>query len=165
MTERTPHQSPATSHRGRAAFGGVIARRRGDTRPAYGESHAGSSAQRVASAHARLDELARRQRREPPGPPTLARMRALVGALGDPQRSYPSIHVTGTNGKGSTATMIAALLSSEGRRVGLYTSPHVHHLTERVVVGRAPVSESTLATAVERVLAAGGGRLGHADVV
>ena len=81
-------------------------------------------------------------------------MRALVRALGDPQRSYPSIHITGTNGKGSTATMIAALLSGDGRRVGLYTSPHVHDLTERVVVGRAPVSESTLATGVERVLAA-----------
>ena len=81
-------------------------------------------------------------------------MRALVAALGDPQRTYPSIHVTGTNGKGSTAMMIAALLASDGRQVGLYTSPHLHDVTERVVIGRAPVSKAAFATAVERALAA-----------
>ena len=153
MTERTPRQPPA--RRGdRTASRGAIARRRSGMGLARGQSRGGATPQRVAAAYAGLDELARRQRREPPGPLTLARMRALVGALGDPQRRYPSIHVTGTNGKGSAATMIAALLSSDGRRVGRYTSPHLHDLTERVVIGRAPVSAPAFAIAVERVLAA-----------
>jgi dihydrofolate synthase/folylpolyglutamate synthase len=50
--------------------------------------------------------------------PTIERMTRLVGALGDPQRAYPVIHLTGTNGKGSTAAMVAGLLSGQGLRVG-----------------------------------------------
>lgn len=53
--------------------------------------------------------------------PTIERMARLVGALGDPQRAYPGIHLTGTNGKGSTAAMIAGSLSGQGLRVGTYT--------------------------------------------
>jgi dihydrofolate synthase/folylpolyglutamate synthase len=60
------------------------------------------------------------------------RMRALLGALGDPQRSYPSIHVVGTNGKSTATRTIAELLRAEGLRTGAYTSPHVSGWHERL---------------------------------
>src|SRR4051812_13375023 len=59
-------------------------------------------------------------------------MRRLVHVLGDPQRAYPVIHLTGTNGKGSTARMIAELLAAHGLSVGLYTSPHLQRVNERL---------------------------------
>jgi dihydrofolate synthase / folylpolyglutamate synthase len=62
----------------------------------------------------------------------LDRMRALMHALGDPQRSYPVIQVTGTNGKGSTARMITELLAAHGLVVGLYASPHLQRVNERL---------------------------------
>jgi dihydrofolate synthase/folylpolyglutamate synthase len=62
----------------------------------------------------------------------LDRMRALLAALGDPQRAYPSIHVVGTNGKSTATRTIAALLRAEGLRVGAYTSPHVSGWHERL---------------------------------
>lgn len=64
----------------------------------------------------------------------LERMRELLGALGDPQRSYPTIHVVGTNGKGSTTLLAAALLRAEGLRVGVTISPHVLGWPERIQV-------------------------------
>ncbi|MET7637872.1 folylpolyglutamate synthase/dihydrofolate synthase family protein [Streptomyces sp. NPDC005438] len=72
--------------------------------------------------------------------PSLVRIQALMEVLGDPQRAYPSIHITGTNGKTSTARMIEALLSAFELRTGRYTSPHVEIVTERVSVDGAPVS-------------------------
>jgi dihydrofolate synthase/folylpolyglutamate synthase len=90
----------------------------------------------------------------PPRPRTLARMRRLVGALGSPQARFPVIHVTGTNGKGSTVAMIAALLGQQGLRVGTYTSPHLVSVTERVVLAGRPVAAGTFAAAVRRVAAA-----------
>lgn len=62
----------------------------------------------------------------------LDRMRALVAALGNPQTTYPAIHVVGTNGKSTATRTIAALLQSEGLRVGAYTSPHVSGWHERL---------------------------------
>jgi dihydrofolate synthase/folylpolyglutamate synthase len=64
----------------------------------------------------------------------LDRMRALLEALGNPHLAYRTIHVTGTKGKGSTATMIASVLQAAGYRTGLYTSPHLVHVEERVQV-------------------------------
>ena len=64
--------------------------------------------------------------------PTLDRMRALTALLGEPQESIPSIHITGTNGKGSTSAMATSLLMAKGLTVGTYTSPNLH------VGGRAP---------------------------
>jgi dihydrofolate synthase/folylpolyglutamate synthase len=64
-------------------------------------------------------------------PARLDRMRALLRELGDPQNVYPTIHVGGTSGKGSTSTMIAAALTASGERVGLHTKPHVTKVTER----------------------------------
>jgi dihydrofolate synthase / folylpolyglutamate synthase len=62
----------------------------------------------------------------------LDRMRALLSALGDPQRAFPSIHVVGTNGKSTATRRIAALLRAEGLRAGAYTSPHVAGWHERL---------------------------------
>ncbi|GAC1419920.1 MAG: Mur ligase family protein [Candidatus Velthaea sp.] len=64
-------------------------------------------------------------------PNRLDRMRALLAALGDPQDRYPTVHVGGTSGKGSTATMIAAALRASGKKTGLHTKPHLTSVTER----------------------------------
>ena len=73
--------------------------------------------------------------------PGLERIRALLEALGNPQKGYPIIHVAGTNGKGSTAALIAAALESQGLRVGLTVSPDMGRINERVMLNRQPVSE------------------------
>ncbi|MFB7270458.1 bifunctional folylpolyglutamate synthase/dihydrofolate synthase [Streptomyces sp. NPDC056244] len=72
--------------------------------------------------------------------PSVSRIAALMDVLGEPQRSYPSIHITGTNGKTSTARMIEALLGAFDLRTGRYTSPHVQSVTERISLDGAPVS-------------------------
>jgi len=72
--------------------------------------------------------------------PTLDRISALAELLGDPQRAYPVIHVTGTNGKTSTARMIETLLRARGLRTGLFTSPHLSNVRERIVVDGEPLS-------------------------
>ncbi len=72
--------------------------------------------------------------------PSLTRIAALVDLLGSPQRSYPVLHVAGTNGKTSVAWMLDALLSRVGLRVGRYTSPHLQQVTERISVDGAPIS-------------------------
>ncbi|URN14284.1 bifunctional folylpolyglutamate synthase/dihydrofolate synthase [Streptomyces radiopugnans] len=72
--------------------------------------------------------------------PSLARIAALMDVLGEPQRSYPSIHITGTNGKTTTARMIEALLGAFDLRTGRYSSPHVQAMTERISLDGAPIS-------------------------
>ena len=62
----------------------------------------------------------------------LAHMRTLAAALGDPQTRFPSILIAGTNGKGSTAATLASILAAAGLRIGLYTSPHLTRVTERI---------------------------------
>ncbi|MFG2022552.1 bifunctional folylpolyglutamate synthase/dihydrofolate synthase [Streptomyces sp. NPDC048825] len=71
--------------------------------------------------------------------PSITRIAALMDVLGEPQRSYPSIHITGTNGKTSTARMIEALLGAFELRTGRYTSPHVQSITERISLDGAPM--------------------------
>jgi len=78
---------------------------------------------------------------------TLDRMIRCVEALGRPDRAFRTIHVTGTKGKGSVSRMLAALLRATGARVGLYTSPHIERLCERIDVDGAPVSEQTFVAA------------------
>ena len=73
--------------------------------------------------------------------PGLERISKLAGLLGDPQTAYPVIHLTGTNGKTSTARMIEALLAGFGLRPGLFTSPHLHSFLERIRIAGEPVSE------------------------
>ena len=72
------------------------------------------------------------------------RMRALTAALGHPERAQPVIHLAGTNGKGSTAAMLDAILRAAGKRVGLYTSPHLVRLGERVQVDRRLLTEAEI---------------------
>jgi dihydrofolate synthase / folylpolyglutamate synthase len=72
--------------------------------------------------------------------PTLDRVAALVSLLGDPQRAYPVVHVTGTNGKTSTTRMIETLLRERGLRTGRFTSPHLVSMRERIAVDGEPVS-------------------------
>ena len=72
--------------------------------------------------------------------PTLERMRELCDLLGDPQRGYPVVHLTGTNGKTSTSRMVDALLSEVGLRTGRYTSPHLQSATERINIDNRPIS-------------------------
>lgn len=71
--------------------------------------------------------------------------RILLEALGHPDAVYPTIHVGGTNGKGSVSTLIAAVLREAGWKVGLYTSPHLCSFRERIVVDGVPVSEGAVA--------------------
>lgn len=71
--------------------------------------------------------------------PSVTRIAALMDVLGEPQRAYPSIHITGTNGKTSTARMIEALLNALELRTGRYTSPHVQSITERISLDGAPI--------------------------
>jgi dihydrofolate synthase / folylpolyglutamate synthase len=71
--------------------------------------------------------------------PTLTRIATLAGLLGDPQRAYPVIHITGTNGKTSTARMIDALLRARGLRTGRFTSPHLVSIRERICIDGQPI--------------------------
>ncbi len=71
----------------------------------------------------------------------LERMQALLALVGNPQRAYPIVHIAGTKGKGSTATMIASILQAAGYKTGLYTSPHLERLEERFLVNGALCSE------------------------
>jgi dihydrofolate synthase/folylpolyglutamate synthase len=84
----------------------------------------------------------------------LERMRALLAALGEPQRAFRALHVVGTNGKTSTTLFAAAILEAHGLHAGAYISPHVHGFRERVQAGGAPLGEAALTAAVERVEAA-----------
>jgi len=81
----------------------------------------------------------------------LRRMEALLHRLGDPHVGIPTVHIAGTKGKGSTAAMCASVLSHQGYRTGLYTSPHLHTFRERIQFDGAPVSEEEFAALVEEV--------------
>jgi len=82
----------------------------------------------------------------------LDRMAELVGLLGDPQRACPVIHITGTNGKTSTARMTDALLRARGLRTGRFTSPHLVSIRERIVVDGAPISPERFVAAYDEVI-------------
>ncbi|GIE29764.1 dihydrofolate synthase [Actinoplanes italicus] len=71
----------------------------------------------------------------------MQKIRDLVDVLGSPQRAYPAIHLTGTNGKTSTARMIDALLQAHGLHTGRYTSPHLETVRERISLDGEPISE------------------------
>lgn len=83
--------------------------------------------------------------------PDLDRITDLVDLLGSPQRSYPAIHLTGTNGKSSTARMIDALLRGFGLRPGRYTSPHLESVTERICLDGTPVTSERFVRAYDEV--------------
>src|SRR5574338_1453981 len=77
--------------------------------------------------------------------------RQLLATLGAPHRVVPSIHIGGTNGKGSVSTLVAAALREAGWRVGLYTSPHLVSFRERIRVNGEPISEAAVAMWTERL--------------
>ncbi|MEP6597968.1 MAG: folylpolyglutamate synthase/dihydrofolate synthase family protein [Actinomycetota bacterium] len=84
--------------------------------------------------------------------PTRERIEALLHLLGDPQRAYRSIHLTGTNGKTTTARMIDELLRGFGLRSGRFTSPHLARITERIVLDGDPVSPRTFVEAYDELV-------------
>ncbi|MFI2752787.1 bifunctional folylpolyglutamate synthase/dihydrofolate synthase [Cellulomonas sp. P22] len=73
--------------------------------------------------------------------PTLDRVAAVCDLLGDPQRTFRTVHITGTNGKTSTARMVEALLREHGLRTGRFTSPHLTRVTERIAIDGEPISD------------------------
>jgi dihydrofolate synthase/folylpolyglutamate synthase len=81
----------------------------------------------------------------------LERMRAVLQKLGNPQDRLRLVHVTGTKGKGSSCAMLAAVLQAAGYRVGLFTSPHLEHVSERVQVDGAPISAQELTARLTEV--------------
>ncbi|MEM6785063.1 MAG: Mur ligase family protein [Bacteroidota bacterium] len=82
--------------------------------------------------------------------PGLATMELLMDGLGRPHEAFPSVHIGGTNGKGSTASLLAAVASAGGRRVGLHTSPHLVDFAERMRLGGQPAPHAWIADAVAR---------------
>lgn len=85
--------------------------------------------------------------------PGLDRMRDLLAAMGNPHDRFDSIHIAGTNGKGSTASMVAAIGTASGKRVGLHTSPHLFNFAERMRCDGKPAPHEWIAGAVERFMA------------
>ncbi len=83
--------------------------------------------------------------------PGLERIDALCRALGDPQQDLKFVHVAGTNGKGSTCSMLSSMLRAAGYRVGLYTSPYIRFFNERMQVNGQPISDDELASLTEMV--------------
>lgn len=83
--------------------------------------------------------------------PSLDRIRELARLMGDPQLAYPVIHVTGTNGKGSTSRMISSLLAARGVSAGTFTSPHLQSVTERIAWNGRPIPEADLAEGLAAV--------------
>jgi dihydrofolate synthase/folylpolyglutamate synthase len=81
----------------------------------------------------------------------LAAFERFLDALGRPHRAFPSVLVAGTKGKGSVATLVARALAASGRRVGLYTSPHLSSPRERIAVGGDPISEEDFAARVAEI--------------
>ena len=85
--------------------------------------------------------------------PTLDRMRALMALLGDPQESIPTVHVTGTNGKGSTSAMVTALLMAQGLSVGTFTSPNLHTVAERLARNAEPIDDESFVAVLSELAA------------
>lgn len=100
--------------------------------------------------------------------PSIEPISAVCAAMGDPQHAAPVIHVTGTNGKGSTVQMISRLLAARGLTVGTYTSPHLQHITERIRRNGEPIAEDELAeqiAAVAEIASLVGQRLGYFEIL
>ena len=83
--------------------------------------------------------------------PGLERINLLMEKLNFPQNNYKTIHVTGTNGKGSVCAMLAEILKLDGRRVGLFTSPHLESYCERIRINGENISEDDFAETIEVV--------------
>ncbi len=104
-----------------------------------------------AAAVAYLDEHASYDKTGRVTSPSLDHITRLVNAMGEPQHAYPVIHVTGTNGKGSTAQMITRLLMAQGLSVGTYTSPHLERVNERLARSAAPIDDDDFAEQIAAI--------------
>jgi dihydrofolate synthase/folylpolyglutamate synthase len=89
--------------------------------------------------------------RSPVALPGLGRMQRLLLALGSPEGALDVVHVTGTNGKGSVSRLVEAAFRSMGLRAGMYTSPHLEHVRERITVAGEPIDATTFARFVTRI--------------
>lgn len=94
----------------------------------------------------------------------LATMERLLAALDDPHRACASVHVAGTNGKGSTAALVESAARAAGWRTGLYTSPHLQRLSERIRIGGEEIAPAELAAAATAVHAAAEGLVSGSDL-
>ena len=83
--------------------------------------------------------------------PTLAPIFDTLALLADPHHDYPTIHITGTNGKGTTTTLVGALLGATGLRVGTFTSPDLHAVNERIAVNAEPIDDESLVALLGRL--------------
>lgn len=83
--------------------------------------------------------------------PSIENMQRLMAFLGDPHLAYPVVHITGTNGKGSTAQMITRLLMAHGLTVGTMTSPHLERVNERICLNAEPISENDFAEQIAAI--------------
>src|SRR3954470_12873183 len=99
---------------------------------------------RLADTFAEVEDALQSRWPESRLDPSLDRIRAFTELLGDPQRAYPVIHLTGTNGKTSTSRMIDTLIRAAGLRTGRFTSPHVESMTERISLDGEPLTEQQL---------------------
>jgi len=88
-------------------------------------------------------------------------MRGLLAALGDPQLRFPAVLVAGSNGKGSTSALLAAMAGAAGYRTGLYTSPHLEIVEERLRIGGRAIGRQRLGQLLAQVVSCAEGRLGH----
>jgi len=73
----------------------------------------------------------------------LGRMRDFLATLDHPERRYPTVHIGGTNGKGSVSRLVASVYGASGRRVGLHTSPHLQEVNERFILDGRPASTAS----------------------
>jgi dihydrofolate synthase/folylpolyglutamate synthase len=87
-----------------------------------------------------------------PGTFELGRMVELLARLGNPHRAYPSVHIAGSKGKGSTAAMTEAILRAAGYRTGLYISPHLHSFGERMQIDATPITADAFAALVDEMM-------------
>jgi dihydrofolate synthase/folylpolyglutamate synthase len=83
--------------------------------------------------------------------PTLQPIVDTLAMLADPQRDYPTVHITGTNGKGTTTTLTSALLNATGLRVGSFTSPDLHAINERIAINAEPIDDEEFITLFQRL--------------
>src|SRR5213593_2353020 len=130
---------------------GTRARGRGQSNPGGGSEGAAEAPfdERVTYAEAVARLLALRGGEHAGMRPGLERIETLLEALGHPEQRYRLVQVGGTNGKGSVAAMLAAMLRASGRRVGLYTSPHLVSFRERIRVDGEPIAEDAVVDGVD----------------
>ena len=94
----------------------------------------------------------------------LAHMRVLLQAMHHPERTFPRVLIAGTNGKGSTAATLASILRASGLKTGLYTSPHLTRINERICVNGKSISDADFATQHSQIDSVADGLVANADL-